>query len=248
MVMLQNCKAKKYTYGLKKMADYKGRIITNTIEGLELEIANRSVWFKLIGDFNAYNLLAVYGAATLLKADQESALMRLSSLTSASGRFEIVSPGSKFTAIVDYAHTPDALERVLIATRGLTARRVLCVFGCGGDRDPQKRPRMGAAVGRLADYAYLTNDNPRSEEPAAIARAVEVGLREMDGKYEIELDRSRAIERAIGQAKVGDVVLIAGKGHEPYQLVGDQSLPFDDRLEARRALAERRNRGGSWPA
>jgi UDP-N-acetylmuramoyl-L-alanyl-D-glutamate--2,6-diaminopimelate ligase len=124
----------------------------------------------------------------------------------------------------------------------------VCVFGCGGDRDPQKRPRMGAAVGRLADYAYLTNDNPRSEQPAVIARAVEIGLREMDGKYEVELDSARAIERAISQAGPGDVVLIAGKGHEPYQLIGDQSLPFDDRIEARRALAARRNRGGTWPA
>jgi UDP-N-acetylmuramoyl-L-alanyl-D-glutamate--2,6-diaminopimelate ligase len=107
---------------------------------------------------------------------------------------------------------------------------------------------MGAAVGRLADYAYLSNDNPRSEEPAAIARAVEVGLREMDAKYEVELDRARAIERAISQAGAGDVVLIAGKGHEPYQLIGDQTLPFDDRIEARRALALRRQRGGTWQA
>ncbi|HEY0468967.1 MAG TPA: UDP-N-acetylmuramoyl-L-alanyl-D-glutamate--2,6-diaminopimelate ligase, partial [Polyangiaceae bacterium] len=113
---------------------------------------------------------------------------------------------------------------------------------------PQKRPRMGAAVGRLADYAYLTNDNPRSEDPRAIAKAVEVGLREMDAKYEVELDRARAIARALSQDGAGAVVLIAGKGHEPYQLIGDRTLPFDDRSEARRALAARRLRGGSWPA
>jgi UDP-N-acetylmuramoyl-L-alanyl-D-glutamate--2,6-diaminopimelate ligase len=130
----------------------------------------------------------------------------------------------------------------------MTKERVLCVFGCGGDRDPQKRPRMGAAVGRLADYAWLTNDNPRSEEPSAIAKAVEVGLREMDAKYEVELDRARAIELAVCKAQPGDVVLVAGKGHEPYQLIGDQTLPFDDRVEARRALSARRERGGTWQA
>ena len=150
--------------------------------------------------------------------------------------------------LVDYAHTPDALERVLVAARSLTKGKLSCVFGCGGDRDPQKRPRMGAAVGRLADYAYLTNDNPRSEDPQRIARAVEVGLREMAGAYEVELDRARAIERAVSRAQPGDVVLIAGKGHEAYQLIGGQSLPFDDRVEARLALSARRQRGGSWPA
>jgi UDP-N-acetylmuramoyl-L-alanyl-D-glutamate--2,6-diaminopimelate ligase len=130
----------------------------------------------------------------------------------------------------------------------MTQARVLCVFGCGGDRDPQKRPRMGAAVGRLADYAWLTSDNPRSEEPSAIAKAVEVGLREMDARYEVELDRARAIELAVAKAQAGDVVLVAGKGHEPYQLIGDKTLPFDDRVEARRALSARRERGGTWPA
>jgi len=204
---------------------------------------------RLVGEHNLENLLLALGILHASGVDLARAVHALGEAPQVPGRLERCDEaGDDLLVLVDYAHTPDALERVLVATRSLTARRVVCVFGCGGDRDPQKRPRMGAAVGRLADYAYLTNDNPRSEQPAVIARAVEIGLREMDGKYEVELDRARAIERAISQAGPGDVVLIAGKGHEPYQLIGDQSLPFDDRIEARRALAARRNRGGTWPA
>jgi len=204
---------------------------------------------RLVGEHNLENLLLALGILQASGVDLALAVRALGEAPQVPGRLERCDEaGDDILVLVDYAHTPDALERVLVATRSLTSRRVVCVFGCGGDRDPQKRPRMGAAVGRLADYAYLTNDNPRSEEPAAIARAVEVGLREMDAKYEVELDRAHAIERAIGRAGAGDVVLIAGKGHEPYQLIGEQTLPFDDRSEARRALAVRRNRGGSWPA
>jgi UDP-N-acetylmuramoyl-L-alanyl-D-glutamate--2,6-diaminopimelate ligase len=142
--------------------------------------------------------------------------------------------------LVDYAHTPDALARVLSGVRGLGSGRVVCVFGCGGDRDPLKRPLMGEAVGRLADVAVVTNDNPRSEDPRAIADAILPGLAGGRAEVVVELDRRRAIERAVLEAKAGDVVLVAGKGHEPYQIIGDTTLPFDDRDEARRALALRR--------
>jgi UDP-N-acetylmuramoyl-L-alanyl-D-glutamate--2,6-diaminopimelate ligase len=204
---------------------------------------------RLVGEHNLENLLLALGILQALNVDLKAAASALGEAPQVPGRLERCDePGDDILVLVDYAHTPDALERALIAVRSLTARRVLCVFGCGGDRDPQKRPRMGGAVGRLADYAWLTNDNPRSEDPRAIAAAVEVGLREMDAKYEVELDRARAIELAIARAEPGDVVLIAGKGHEPYQLIGGQSFAFDDRVEARRALALRRQRGGTWPA
>ncbi len=232
MVMLQNCKATKYTYGLKKMADYKGRIITNTIEGLELEMANRSVWFKLIGDFNAYNLLAVYGAATLLKADPESALMRLSSLTSANGRFEIVQPGAKFTAIVDYAHTPDAIKNVLetIAQLRSGQEQVISVIGCGGNRDRSKRPLMAAIACKYSDKVILTSDNPRDEDPMEIIREMQKGVGPSEArKTLVMVDREEAIKTACMMAKEKDIVLVAGKGHETYQEVKGVKHPFDDK-------------------
>jgi UDP-N-acetylmuramoyl-L-alanyl-D-glutamate--2,6-diaminopimelate ligase len=232
MVMVQNCKAHKYTYGLKKMADFKARIITNTIEGLELEIANRSVWFKLIGDFNAYNLLAVYGAATLLKADQESALMRLSSLTSANGRFEIVMPGSKFTAIVDYAHTPDAVKNVLETISQLRTgqEQVISVLGCGGNRDKTKRPLMAAIACKYSDKVILTSDNPRDEDPMEIIREMQKGVGPTEARKTIVMvDREEAIKTACMLAKEKDIVLVAGKGHETYQEIKGVKHPFDDK-------------------
>jgi UDP-N-acetylmuramoyl-L-alanyl-D-glutamate--2,6-diaminopimelate ligase len=203
----------------------------------------------LVGEHNLDNLLLALGILQALNVDMTEAARALGEVPQVPGRLERCDDaGDDILVLVDYAHTPDALERVLLAARSLTKRRVLCVFGCGGDRDPQKRPRMGGAVGRLADFAFLTNDNPRSEDPERIAAAVLVGLREMDAQYEVELDRARAIERAIFRARAGDVVLIAGKGHEPYQLIGGQTIAFDDRVEARHALAARRKREGTWPA
>ncbi|WP_437837541.1 UDP-N-acetylmuramoyl-L-alanyl-D-glutamate--2,6-diaminopimelate ligase [Sorangium sp. So ce1153] len=198
----------------------------------------------LLGAHNASNLLAALAVAYLLGFDVEDAASALSSPIQIAGRLERCdAPGDDdVIVLVDYAHTPDALARVLASVRALSQGRVLCVFGCGGDRDPLKRPQMGEAVGRAADVAIVTNDNPRSEDPRAIADAILPGLVGGRARVVVELDRARAIERAVLEAEPGDLVLIAGKGHEPYQIIGDVTLPFDDRDEARRALAARRAR------
>ncbi|HMR57841.1 MAG TPA: UDP-N-acetylmuramoyl-L-alanyl-D-glutamate--2,6-diaminopimelate ligase [Cyclobacteriaceae bacterium] len=232
MVMLQNTKARKLTYGLKKMADFKGKIITNAIEGLELEIAERSVWFKLIGDFNAYNLLAVYGAASLLGEDAELVLMKLSALTGASGRFELILPGSKFTAIVDYAHTPDALKNVLETIEHFRSgnEQVISVVGCGGDRDRTKRPLMAAIACKYSNKVILTSDNPRSEDPMEIIREMQKGVGPSEAKKTLVLvDREEAIKTACMMANEKDIVLVAGKGHENYQEIKGVKHPFDDK-------------------
>jgi UDP-N-acetylmuramoyl-L-alanyl-D-glutamate--2,6-diaminopimelate ligase len=196
---------------------------------------------SLIGEHNLENLLLALGILEALGIDPAEAARALGTAPSVPGRLERCDEdGDDIRVLVDYAHTPDALERVLAALTRVTPGAVCCVFGCGGDRDPDKRPKMGAAVGRGAARAILTSDNPRSEEPAAIAAAVEVGLHETGSVYEIELDRARAIERAVLSARAGDSVLLAGKGHETYQIIGSERRAFDDRVEARRALALRR--------
>ncbi len=203
---------------------------------------------RLVGRHNLENLLLALGILEGLGVDLTLAAQALGAAPQVPGRLERCDEvGDDILVLVDYAHTPDALERVLDAVRSMTTRRVLCVFGCGGDRDPQKRPKMGQAVGNRADYAIVTNDNPRSEEPRAIANAIELGLARTKGAYEVELDRAQAIERAVLMAGPGDVVLVAGKGHEPYQIIGTETHAFDDRVEARRALALRR-RAGTWQA
>jgi UDP-N-acetylmuramoyl-L-alanyl-D-glutamate--2,6-diaminopimelate ligase len=204
---------------------------------------------RLVGQHNLENLLLALGVLEGLGVDLKLAARALGAAPQVPGRLERCDEaGDDILVLVDYAHTPDALERVLDAVRTMTARRVLCVFGCGGDRDPQKRPKMGHAVGSRADYAIITNDNPRSEDPQAIARAVELGMQQTKGAHEVELDRAQAIERAVLLAGPEDVVLIAGKGHEPYQIIGNETHPFDDRVEARRALGVRRQRTGAWRA
>ncbi|MBK7583045.1 MAG: UDP-N-acetylmuramoyl-L-alanyl-D-glutamate--2,6-diaminopimelate ligase [Myxococcales bacterium] len=201
---------------------------------------------RLVGAHNVDNLLAALAIVEALGLDVARAAASLGSAPSVPGRLERCdAPDDDVLVLVDYAHTPDALERVLLTCRGLTTGELICVFGCGGDRDRAKRPKMGDAVGRLATRAIVTNDNPRSEEPAAIAEAIVAGLAPHDTPFEVELDRSQAIERAVLSAKPGDVVLIAGKGHEPYQLIGAERRAFDDRDEARRALALRRGGGRS---
>jgi UDP-N-acetylmuramoyl-L-alanyl-D-glutamate--2,6-diaminopimelate ligase len=211
---------------------------TVVVRGERLELSTR-----LVGRHNAENLMLALGILVSLGVDAAAAAQALERVAAAPGRLERCDgPGDDCVVLVDYAHTPDALERVLDALSP-GAGRLICVFGCGGDRDPKKREPMGRAAGKGAAYSILTNDNPRSESPEAIAAMVELGLREVGASYEIILDRQRAIERAVSLAAPGDVVLIAGKGHETYQLIGGQTLPFDDRREARLALERRRARG-----
>jgi UDP-N-acetylmuramoyl-L-alanyl-D-glutamate--2,6-diaminopimelate ligase len=197
----------------------------------------------LLGEHNLENLLLALGVLLALGQAPGDAARALSGAPQVPGRLErCEGPGDDVLVAVDYAHTPDALSRVLSAVRALGAGRVLCVFGCGGDRDPKKRAPMGEAVGRGADYAYVTSDNPRSEAPEAIVAAILPGLKAASAKYEVELDRAAAIEKAILAAAPGDVVLIAGKGHEDYQIVGSEKRHFDDREQARRALASRQGK------
>lgn len=239
MVMLQNTKASKNTFGLKKMVDYKARIITNSLEGLELEIGGKHVWFKMIGDFNAYNLSGVYGAAILLGEDSDEVLIQLSALTGAPGRFERVLPGSKITAIVDYAHTPDALKNVLetIGNFRTGNEQVITVIGCGGNRDKAKRPLMASIACRLSDKVVITSDNPREEDPMEIIRDMQSGVLPTEIRKTLVLaDREEAIKTACMMAKENDIVLVAGKGHETYQEIKGVKYPFDDRKMVERML------------
>ncbi len=239
MVMLQNTKAQKKTFALKKMADYKAKIITNSIEGLELEIGERNVWFKLIGDFNAYNLLTVYGAACLMGEDSDTVLLKLSALTTAPGRFELVLPGSKFTAIVDYAHTPDALKNVLETIEHFRTgqEQVIAVVGCGGDRDKTKRPLMAAVACKYSNKIIFTSDNPRSEDPLEIIKEMQTGVGPTDAKKTLVMvDREEAIKTACMLAKEKDIIIVAGKGHENYQEIKGVKHPFDDKEVLTRML------------
>ena len=244
MVMIQNTRAKKYSFGLKKMVDFKGKIITNSIEGLELEIGGKNVWFKMIGDFNAYNILGVYGAAVLLGEEADDVLTHLSSLRGAPGRFELISPGGKVTAIVDYAHTPDALKNVLetIAQFRTGNEQVITVVGCGGNRDKTKRPLMASIACRLSDKVVLTSDNPRDEEPIAIIKDMQAGILPTEARKTVVLaDREEAIKTACMMAKEKDIVLVAGKGHETYQEIKGVKYPFDDREVVERMFKLFRN-------
>jgi UDP-N-acetylmuramoyl-L-alanyl-D-glutamate--2,6-diaminopimelate ligase len=239
MVMLQNTKATKYSYGLKRMVDFKGKIITNSIEGLEIEIGGKNVWFKMIGDFNAYNLLGVYGAAVLLGEDSDEVLTKLSSLAGAPGRFELVMPGARIIAIVDYAHTPDALKNVLetIAQFRTGNEQVITVVGCGGNRDKTKRPLMASIACKLSDKVVLTSDNPRNEDPMEIIREMQTGVTPSETRKTLVMaDREEAIKTACMMAKDRDIILVAGKGHEDYQEIKGIKYPFDDREVVKRMI------------
>ncbi len=239
MVMLQNTRATRVTFGLKKMVDYKARIITNSLDGLELEIGGKNVWFKMIGDFNGYNLLGVYGTAMLLGQDSDEVLLHLSALNGAPGRFERVLPGSKVTAIVDYAHTPDALKNVLetIGAFRTGAEQVITVVGCGGNRDKTKRPLMASIACKMSDKVVLTSDNPRDEDPMQIIREMQTGVLPTEARKTLVLaDREEAIKTACMMARENDIILVAGKGHETYQEIKGVKYPFDDREVMQRVL------------
>ncbi len=232
------------TFALEGKADLTAEGVT--LESTGLRATLRTPWgpipvrSALLGRHNVANILGAAGSALTVGVAPEAVTAALALLRGVPGRLEQIEAGQPFTVAVDYAHTPDALERVLRAARALTAGRLLCLFGCGGDRDRGKRPLMGEAAGRLADYVILTSDNPRSEEPEAILDAIEEGVRGVPGaagRYAKIVNRAEAIAAALGQARRGDFVLIAGKGHETYQILGDRTIPFDDRDVARRALA-----------
>ena len=231
MVMLQNTKARKYTYGLKSVSDYKCRLIENHFEGLILNIDGQEVICRLVGSFNAYNLTAAYATAVLLERNKTEVLTLLSSLDPVEGRFDYLTSRKKITGVVDYAHTPDALENVLKTIHDVSRKgKVITVVGCGGDRDSTKRPIMAKIASEMSDKVILTSDNPRSEDPAEIIRAMEKGIALGESRKALSIvDRKEAIKTAVSIAQPGDVILVAGKGHEKYQEIKGVRTPFDDK-------------------
>ncbi len=231
-VMLQNTRAEKKTYSVQKLSDFKSKIISNTLQGLELEIDNKRVWFTLIGDFNAYNILAAYATAVLLGEDPEQILTSLSALGPVPGRFERVKTDSPIIAVVDYAHTPDALKNVLDTIQKVRTanEQVITVVGCGGNRDKTKRPVMANIACKMSDKVILTSDNPRNEEPETIIEEMKAGVSPADYKKMLSItDRKEAIKTAVALARDEDIILVAGKGHETYQEIKGVKYDFDDR-------------------
>ena len=231
LVMLQNTKAKKITYALKNYADFRAQILENQFSGLLLKIQDSEVWTRLIGNFNAYNVLAIYATAELLGLEKVEILRLISDLESVSGRFEYLISGDNITAIVDYAHTPDALKNVLETINSIRTKNeeLITVFGCGGDRDKTKRPKMGNIASALSTKVIFTSDNPRSEIPESIIEDIEKGVEPTNFKKTMSIvDREQAIKTACQLANPNDIILIAGKGHENYQEIDGKRLEFDD--------------------
>ncbi|EAP88397.1 UDP-N-acetylmuramoyl-L-alanyl-D-glutamate--2,6-diaminopimelate ligase [Croceibacter atlanticus] len=230
MVMLQNTKAKKQTYALKSIADYKAQILENQFSGLLLKLNNNELWSKLIGNFNAYNLLAIFATTELLGMQTMESLRLISELESVNGRFQYLIK-NKITAIVDYAHTPDALKNVLETINAIRTKNeeLITVVGCGGDRDATKRPKMGHIASVLSTKVIFTSDNPRTEDPNKIIEAIESGVEPQHFKKTLSIaDRKQAIKTACSFAKENDIILIAGKGHETYQEINGERTDFDD--------------------
>lgn len=239
LLMLQNTKATKYTYALKSYADFKAQILENQFNGLLLKIDGQEVWTRLIGSFNAYNLLAIYAAACLLKLDTLEILRHISELESVSGRFQYFISNGKVTTIVDYAHTPDALRNVLETINSIRTNNesLITVVGCGGDRDRTKRPDMANIAATLSTKVIFTSDNPRSEDPQAIIDDMEVGVEpQLVNRLLSIVDRKQAIKTACQLAQPGDIILIAGKGHETYQEIKGVRTDFNDFVIAKELL------------
>ena len=231
--MLQNTNAVKHYYSLRTVAEFKGKILENNLTGLVMTLNDKEVHFRLIGEFNAYNILAVYGAAVCLGENIDEVLTALSMVTGAEGRFDYTISNSGIIGIVDYAHTPDALQNVLATIKKLRQgnEQVITVVGCGGDRDKTKRPVMAEVACELSDRVIFTSDNPRSEDPLQILRDMEDGLGSAAKRKSLSIsERKEAIKTAISMAKPLDILLIAGKGHEKYQDIKGVKYPFDDKM------------------
>ena len=238
-VMVQNCRAHVARYSLRQVATYHAKVLEMLFDGMLLRIGQQEVWVSFLGRFNAYNLLCVFGAAMELGADENEVLQALSSLHSVSGRFEPLRSTGGVTAIVDYAHTPDALENVITTINDIrqAGQRLFVVCGCGGDRDPSKRESMGRIASREADVAILTSDNPRTEDPERILDQIMQGVE--TGAQSLRIaDRRQAIRTAVMMATKGDIILVAGKGHEDYQIIGHEKIHFSDKEELREAFEE----------
>ncbi|MFN8298267.1 MAG: UDP-N-acetylmuramoyl-L-alanyl-D-glutamate--2,6-diaminopimelate ligase [Chitinophagales bacterium] len=241
-IMLQNTKAKKYSYALRSAADYKAKVIENSVTGLMLDLDGQELHTRLIGEFNAYNLTAVYGVARLLGVDKMECLTVLSALAPPEGRFDqLISDKEKIAGIVDYAHTPDALKNVLQTINAIRQgyENVITIIGCGGDRDAAKRPIMAEIACRFSQQVVLTSDNPRNEEPESILEQMNTGVPATDRKKVLTIvDRKEAIKTAVRLAKKGDIILLAGKGHEKYQEIKGKKYDFDDKAVLKAVFAE----------
>jgi len=241
LVLLQNTAAKKYTYALKTVADYKVKLIENQFDGLHLQINNQEIYTRLIGEFNAYNLVAIYAAADLLGLETLENLRIISELTNVDGRFQHAISDGGINIIVDYAHTPDALKNVLETVNAIRSNneQLITIVGCGGDRDKTKRPKMGHIASALSNQVIITSDNPRTEDPDQIIKEVEAGVSAENIKKTISItDRKQAIKTACKLANKEDIILIAGKGHETYQIIGTVKSDFDDFKIANEILTE----------
>jgi UDP-N-acetylmuramoyl-L-alanyl-D-glutamate--2,6-diaminopimelate ligase len=244
LVMLQNTNARKLTYALKSYSNYKAQILENQLSGLLLKINDNEVWVRLIGTFNAYNLLAIYGTAVELGMESLEVLRIMSELESVSGRFQYIISNENITAIVDYAHTPDALDNVLKTINDIRTKneQLITVVGCGGDRDKTKRPIMANIASTLSDKVIITSDNPRTENPSTIIAEMEAGVEPQNYKKTISIeDRKQAIKTACQLAKPNDIILIAGKGHETYQEIQGVKYDFDD-MQIVKELLEQLNK------